>query len=106
MSLVMAAISKRSRSRLHSQSINAVLPEPTGPPTPTRNGPFTLTMAAPHENGRNVIEVTYFFRCHASYHRLMSLAAPQLANQIATMIAKSAIPMETTLRALTRGELV
>jgi hemolysin III len=36
----------------------------------------------------------------------MSLAAPQLANQIATMIAKSAIPMETTLRALTRGELV
>ena len=39
MSLVIAAISKRSRSRLHSASISAVLPEPTGPPTPTRRGP-------------------------------------------------------------------
>jgi hemolysin III len=37
---------------------------------------------------------------------LESLAAPQLANQIATMIANSAIPMETALRALRRGELV
>ena len=45
--LVIAAISKRSRNRLHSQSISAVLPEPTGPPTPTRNGPFTLSMASP-----------------------------------------------------------
>ena len=36
----------------------------------------------------------------------MSLAAPQLANQIATMIASSTVPVETTLRALRRGELV
>src|SRR5215467_105473 len=44
MSLVMAAISNRSRSRLHNASISAVLPEPTGPPTPTRSGPYGLVM--------------------------------------------------------------
>src|ERR1019366_4304103 len=37
MSLVTTAMSSRSRSRLHSRSTSAVLPEPTGPPTPTRN---------------------------------------------------------------------
>src|ERR1041384_8475503 len=42
MSLVMAAISYSRRRRLHSASISAVLPEPTGPPTPTRSGPFIL----------------------------------------------------------------
>jgi hypothetical protein len=36
----MAAISYRSRNFLHNKSINAVLPEPTGPPTPTRKGPW------------------------------------------------------------------
>src|ERR1051326_1178945 len=36
----------------------------------------------------------------------MSLAAPQLANQIATMVANSAVPVETAFRALRRGELV
>src|SRR5579863_10419392 len=44
MSLVMAAISKRSRNFLHSASISAVLPEPTGPPTPTRSGPWDVDM--------------------------------------------------------------
>jgi hemolysin III len=36
----------------------------------------------------------------------MGLAAPRSANQIATMIANSAIPVETALRGLRRGELV
>src|SRR5271156_3946688 len=41
MSLVIAAISQRSRIVLHSQSISAVLPDPTGPPIPMRSGlPF------------------------------------------------------------------
>src|SRR5690554_6418392 len=40
MSLVTTSISSRSRSRLQSTSSNAVLPEPTGPPTPTRKGGF------------------------------------------------------------------
>src|SRR6185503_2360163 len=44
MSLVIAAMSYSPRSRLHSASISAVLPEPTGPPTPTRRGPFTCFM--------------------------------------------------------------
>src|SRR5260221_12048509 len=44
MSLVIAAISYRSRSRLHNASISEVLPEPTGPPTPTRSGPWGLRM--------------------------------------------------------------
>src|ERR687897_915634 len=39
MSLVIAATSQASRIRLHSESTNAVLPEPTGPPIPTRRGP-------------------------------------------------------------------
>ena len=39
MSLVMAHRSKRSRNDLQSASISAVLPEPTGPPMPTRKGP-------------------------------------------------------------------
>src|ERR1700687_804106 len=47
MSLVMAAMSKRSRSRLHSASTSAVLPEPTGPPTPTRSGPCVLVISVP-----------------------------------------------------------
>src|ERR1700722_6262896 len=38
MSLVMAAISSWSRKRLQSCSMSAVLPEPTGPPMPTRSG--------------------------------------------------------------------
>src|SRR5579863_4563223 len=37
MSLVTTAMSSRSRSRLQSESTRAVLPEPTGPPTPTRS---------------------------------------------------------------------
>src|SRR5436190_14081612 len=36
MSLVTAAMSYWSRSRRHSCSMSAVLPEPTGPPTPMR----------------------------------------------------------------------
>src|SRR6476469_5060963 len=46
MSLVMAAISYFSRSRLHNASISEVLPEPTGPPMPTRSGPLVLLMIA------------------------------------------------------------
>src|SRR5688500_7027334 len=37
MSLVTTAMLNRSRMRLHKASTNAVLPEPTGPPTPTRS---------------------------------------------------------------------
>src|ERR1700686_2636051 len=37
MSLVTTAMSRRWRKRLQSESTRAVLPEPTGPPTPTRN---------------------------------------------------------------------
>jgi hemolysin III len=37
---------------------------------------------------------------------VISLAAPDLGNQIATMIATSPAPMATALRALTRGELL
>src|SRR3954463_16344039 len=36
MSLVTTAMRKRSRMALQSESTRAVLPEPTGPPTPTR----------------------------------------------------------------------
>src|SRR6476619_5953945 len=46
MSLVIAAISYFSRSRLHNASISEVLPEPTGPPMPTRSGPLVLLMIA------------------------------------------------------------
>src|SRR5258707_1041919 len=42
MSLVIAAISYAPRNRLHSASISAVLPDPTGPPTPTRRGPWVF----------------------------------------------------------------
>src|SRR5229473_154909 len=38
MSLVTTAISQRSRSARQSASVNAVLPDPTGPPMPTRSG--------------------------------------------------------------------
>src|SRR5450759_2853373 len=38
MSLVTTAISQRSRSARQSASVNAVLPDPTGPPLPTRRG--------------------------------------------------------------------
>ena len=41
-SINLAAISKRARSVLQSASISAVLPEPTGPPMPTRRGPCDL----------------------------------------------------------------
>src|SRR5436309_10485584 len=38
MSLVTTTRSQRSRIDLHSISTSVVLPEPTGPPTPTRSG--------------------------------------------------------------------
>src|SRR5471030_2213723 len=38
MSLVTSTRSQRSRIALHSISTSVVLPEPTGPPTPTRSG--------------------------------------------------------------------
>src|SRR6476620_9611856 len=38
MSLVSTASDSSSRSCLHSAATSAVLPEPTGPPTPTRSG--------------------------------------------------------------------
>src|SRR3954467_8468664 len=44
MSLVIAAMSYRSRIDLQSRAISAVLPEPTGPPTPMRSGPWDLDM--------------------------------------------------------------
>src|ERR1700677_3339904 len=46
MSFVTTAMSSRCRRRLHSRSTSAVLPEPTGPPTPTRNtsGRFESSM--------------------------------------------------------------
>src|SRR3954463_7482018 len=37
MSLVTAAMSYLSRNALHRASVSAVLPEPTGPPMPTRS---------------------------------------------------------------------
>src|ERR1700722_18716063 len=40
MSFVIAAMSYFSGNVLHSASISAVLPVPTGPPTPTRSGPW------------------------------------------------------------------
>src|SRR6266571_4174537 len=52
MSLVMAAISKRPRKCLHSASISAVLPEPTGPPTPTRRGPWDFAIGSAPEEAR------------------------------------------------------
>src|SRR5690242_2840582 len=52
MSLVIAAISYLSRSDLHRRSISAVLPEPTGPPTPTRSGPFVLLLILSLRHGR------------------------------------------------------
>src|ERR1700680_1035499 len=42
MSLVTAAMSYLSRSALHSASVRAVLPEPTGPPIPTRSAGVSL----------------------------------------------------------------
>src|SRR5690349_12600827 len=41
MSLVTTTRSKRSRIALQSISTSVVLPEPTGPPTPTRSGGST-----------------------------------------------------------------
>src|SRR5262249_10702317 len=38
MSLVITAMSTRSRSRRQSASVSAVLPEPTGPPIPILSG--------------------------------------------------------------------
>src|ERR1700744_5476040 len=41
-------MSYRCRRLLHRASTSAVLPEPTGPPTPTRSGPcFDLVIAVP-----------------------------------------------------------
>src|SRR5258708_4802458 len=42
MSLVTAAMSYLSRSALPSASVSAVLPEPTGPPMPTRSGELSV----------------------------------------------------------------
>src|SRR5262245_54991533 len=43
MSLVTTAICSESRMRLQSASTSAVLPEPTGPPTPTRRVSFVIS---------------------------------------------------------------
>src|SRR5229473_4951639 len=48
MSLVIAAISYRSRIVLQSKSINAVFPDPTGPPMPMRSGPWDLDISNAH----------------------------------------------------------
>src|SRR6266478_6539984 len=45
MSLVIAAMSYRCRIALQSKSINAVFPDPTGPPMPMRSGPWDLDMS-------------------------------------------------------------
>src|SRR5215208_4907496 len=52
MSLVIAASWERSRRRLQSASSSAVLPEPTGPPTPTRSGPWGLVVISTPEQPR------------------------------------------------------
>src|SRR5689334_25189382 len=46
MSLVTTTRSQRSRIVLHSISTSVVLPEPTGPPTPTRSGGSFLVRRA------------------------------------------------------------
>src|SRR3954447_1166177 len=56
MSLVTTAMSSVARIFLHSRSTSAVLPEPTGPPTPTRKGPRIVISHSPrqqrHQTGR------------------------------------------------------
>src|SRR5262245_55366591 len=47
MSLVTTASRYWSRIRLQSTSTSVVLPEPTGPPTPTRNGDAADVMKSP-----------------------------------------------------------
>ena len=43
MSLVMTASDISARSRSHSRHTSIVLPEPTGPPMPTRTGRLAVT---------------------------------------------------------------
>src|SRR5271166_4732099 len=50
MSLVMAAMSSFCLSRLQSCSMSAVLPEPTGPPTPMRRGCLGAVMENPFDS--------------------------------------------------------
>src|ERR1700674_5521321 len=104
MSLVMAAISKRSRSRLHSQSISAVLPEPTGPPTPTRSGPFTLIMAA--GSCGHCVRLEHFPENAPKSGTQTAFETPEFPDHAAPMIATSTVHVAMRLRALTRKEIV
>src|ERR1700722_12411908 len=70
MSLVTTAISNRSRRRLHSASTRAVLPEPTGPPTPTRNtcSRFDAFMASSTDHGPRWGRLEHVTGCEGTAH--------------------------------------